>query len=109
MRLGNEIYVELGTELKLNIHIAPIDGVTIDGYDYTTEVYCTPRKSIIVPKSETIRVDNENYIVRVDTNVIGVGKIVCRVEAHIPDGDFNDGIRTEVVAITTNINIVKTK
>ena len=109
MRLGNEIYVELGTELKLNIHIDPIDGITIDNYDYTTEVYCTPRKNIIVPKSETIRVDDENYIVRVDTNLIGVGKIVCRVEAEIPDGDFDDGYRTEVAAITTNINVVKTK
>lgn len=36
------INVELGTKLKLNIHIAPIDGMTLDGYDYTTEVYCTP-------------------------------------------------------------------
>ena len=109
MKLGNEIYVELGTELKLNIHIDPIDGVTIDDYDYTTEVYCSPRKSIVIPKSETIRTDNENYIVRVDTNIIGVGKIICRVVAQIPDGDFDDGLRTEVVAITTNINVVKTK
>lgn len=105
----NDILVELGTEIKLNIHISPIDGVTIDDYDYTTEVYCTPLKNIIVPKSETIRVDNENYIVRVDTNVIGVGKIVCRIVAQIPDGDFDDGYRTEVVAIMTNINVVKTK
>lgn len=36
------INVELGTKLKLNIHIAPIDGMTLDSYDYTTEVYCTP-------------------------------------------------------------------
>lgn len=105
------INVELGTKLKLNIHIAPIDGMTLDDYDYTTEVYCTPsqKQSIVVAKSDTIRVDAENYIVRVDTNAIGVGIIVCRITAQIPDGDFDDGYRTEVVSITTDFNVVKTK
>ena len=106
------INVELGTKLKLNIHIAPIDGMTLDSYDYTTEVYCTPpqkKQSIVVAKGDTIRVDAENYIVRVDTNLIGVGIIVCRIIAQIPDGDFADGYRTEVVAITTDFNVVKTK
>lgn len=105
------INVELGTKLKLNIHIAPIDGMTLDDYDYTTEVYCTPsqKQSIVVAKGDTIRVDAENYIVRVDTNAIGVGIIVCRIIAQIPDGDFDDGYRTEVVAITNDFNVVKTK
>jgi hypothetical protein len=101
--------VELGTELKLNIHIAPLDGMTLDSYDYTTEVYCTPNQRIVVAKKDTIRVDNENYIVRVDTNIIGVGRLVCRIIAQIPDGDFTDGYRTEVVALSTNINIIKTR
>lgn len=101
--------VELGTELKLNIHIAPLDGMTLDDYDYTTEVYCTPNQRIVVKKSGTIRVDDENYIVRVDTNVIGVGRLVCRIIAQIPDGDFADGYRTEVVALSTNINVIKTR
>lgn len=101
--------VELGTELKLNIHIAPIDGMTLDNYEYTTEVYCTPNQRIVVKKSDTIRVDDENYLVRVDTNVIGVGRLVCRIIAQIPDGDFADGYRTEVVALSTNINVIKTR
>lgn len=103
------INVEQGTELKLNIHLAPIDGMTLDGYDYTTEVFCTPKRSIVVKKSDTIRVDEENYLVRVDTNVTGVGRLACRIIAQIPDGDFDDGYRTEVVVIITNINVVKTR
>lgn len=108
IRLKDEIYIELGTEVKLNIHIEPIDGVDIDDYDYITEVYCHPKKSIVIQKSDTMRVDNENYVVRIDTNVLGVGKIICKVTAYIPDGDFPDGLRTEIVAINTKINVIKT-
>lgn len=105
--LNNKILVELGTELKLNVHIAPIDGITINDYDYQTTVYCNPRKSIVIPKEETINVDEENYIIRVDTTSLGAGDLYCKVTAYIPDEDFNDGLRTEVVVIDTMIDIVK--
>lgn len=103
------INVELGTKLKLNIHLAPIDGMTFDNYDYTTEVFSNPKQRIVAAKSDTIRVDEENYLVRVDTNVTGVGILACRIIAQIPDGDFDDGYRTEVVVIITKINVVKTR
>lgn len=107
-RNTNKVTVELGTELKLNVHIAPIDGITIEDYDFTTEVYCNPRKSLTILKSETISVDSENYIIRVDTAPLGTGDLYCKVTAYIPDDDFADGFRTEVVVIDTAIDIVKT-
>ena len=84
------------------------DGITIEDYDFTTEVYCNPRKSITILKSETISVDSENYIIRVDTAPLGTGDLYCKVTAYIPDDDFADGFRTEVVVIDTAIDIVKT-
>lgn len=98
----------IGTELKLNIHIEPIDEVTMDDYDFEIEVYCSPKHSIIIPKAKAIRIDRDNYVVLVDTNVVGEGFLKCKVTAQVPDGDFPDMLRTEVVCIDTGINIVKT-
>ena len=50
----------IGTELKLNIHIEPIGDTTMDDYDFEVEVFCSPKKPIIIPKENTIRVDNNN-------------------------------------------------
>lgn len=97
----------IGTELKLNIHIEPIGDTTMDDYDFEVEVYCSPKRPIIIPKANAIRVDSDNYVVLVDTNIVGAGDLKCKVTAHIPDGDFNDGLRTEVVAVSTGITIIK--
>ena len=100
--------VFLGTELKLNVNIEPIGSVTMDEYDFEIEVYCSPKRTISINKEEAIRVDANNYIVLVDTEVIGAGDLKCKVKAEIPDADFDDRRRTEIVAVETGIQIVKT-
>lgn len=97
----------IGTELKLNIHIEPIGEITMDNYDFEIEVYCSPKRPIIIHKANAIRIDSDNYVVLVDTNVVGAGDLKCKVTAYIPDGDFPDQLRTEVVNIDTGINIIK--
>jgi hypothetical protein len=97
----------IGTELKLNIHIEPIGETTMDDYNFEVEVYCSPKRPIIIPKANAIRIDSDNYVVLVDTNVVGAGDLKCKVTAQVPDGDFPDLLRTEVVCIDTGINIIK--
>ena len=97
----------IGTELKLNIHIEPMDSLTMDDYDFEVEVYCSPKKTIVVKKESTIRIDENNYVVLVDTNIVGAGDLKCKFTAWIPDGDFPDSLRTEVVSVDTGINIIK--
>jgi hypothetical protein len=97
----------IGTELKLNIHIEPIGDTTMDDYNFEVEVYCSPKRPIIIPKANAIRIDSDNYVVLVDTNVVGAGDLKCKVTAQVPDGDFPDMLRTEVVCIDTGINIIK--
>lgn len=99
--------VWLGTELKLNIHIEPIDGLTMDDYDFSVDVYCSPKRAIHVTKNECIRLDESHYIVLVDTAVVGVGSLICKVTSQLPDSDFEDMYRTEIVCKATGINIVK--
>ena len=99
--------VFLGTELKLNVNIEPLGKVTMDDFDFEVEAYCNPSKSLVILKKDSIRVDENNYIVRVDTNKVGLGYLKCKVTANIPDTDFSDGRRTEVDSVCTGIVIVK--
>lgn len=79
----------------------------MDDYNFEVEVYCSPKRPIIIPKASAIRIDSDNYVVLVDTNVVGAGDLKCKVTAQVPDGDFPDLLRTEVVCIDTGINIIK--
>ena len=99
----------LGTELKLNINIEPIDGMTMDDYDFEVEVICGSFKksSIVIKKDDAKKVDSDNYVICFDTTDAGSGRLKCRVKAYLPDGDFKDGKRTEITEIDTGIEIVK--
>lgn len=97
----------VGTELKLNVNIEPIGDITMDDYDFFVEVYCSIKRVLTIHKKDAIRIDENNYVVLVDTAQTGAGDLKCRVTAYIPDEDFADGLRTEVVGFDTGINIIK--
>lgn len=103
----NDNIIGLGSEIKLNLNIEPVGGYTMDDYDFVAEVYCKAKKSVVVEKKQAIRIDANNYFLPVDTQELGRGYIKCKVTAQIPDKDFADGFRTEVVFIETNIEIIK--
>lgn len=97
--------VYLGTEVKLNIHIEPMGNLSMDDYDFNVEFSCNPRKVVRIEKEELIRADSANYVALVDTTRIGIGEIKVKVTAYIPDEDFADGLRTEIVAFNSNIMV----
>lgn len=99
--------VFLGTEIKLNIEIEPIGHTTMDDYDFVVEVYCSTKKVQSFTKQDTIRINAWNYMVLVDTEVLGAGDMKCKITAYIPDSDFPDLVRTEVACVDTNITINK--
>lgn len=105
METVEDIY--LGSEVPFNIHIEPIDGVSAKDYDFNVSVYTSPKRAIEVQKSDLIPVDNDNYIVLVDTMEVGTGKVIFKIEAHIPDDRFPDGSRKEIQIIKSKYNIVK--
>lgn len=104
MASNNKCY--LGTELKLNLSIDPIGSAHMSTYDFIVDVFCNPIKSIKIEKSKANKVDDDNYILCIDSNAIGKGKVKVKVTAHIPDEDFEDGLRTEVVVVDTGISII---
>lgn len=104
---GNRIEVCQGTELKMNIHLEPIDGYTMDAYNFSCVAYCSVSKKIIAKKSDCKRIDSSNYMMIVDTNLLSTGDLNILVLADIPDSDMSDMIRTEPIVIDTQIRIIK--
>ena len=97
----------LNGDVKLNIHLEPIDGLTMDDYDFDVEVYCSTRNVLTFRKTDLKRVDESNFQLAFNTGDVGVGEIKVRVIARIPDGDFSDGVRDELWEMSTKIQVVK--
>mgnify|MGYP006967262175 CR=1 FL=1 len=97
----------LGTEFKINVHVEPIDGMHMSGYDFECEFYCYRNKTIKVSKRDMVMVDEDNYVALVDSAKIGAGKVNLLFTAYIPDDDFSDMLRTEVAYVETGITIQK--
>lgn len=95
-----------GTELKINLHMEPMGEIHLSGCEFSLQAYATGR-GYEIRKEQCIQVDDDNYIVLVDTAKTGAGAIKLKMTIDLPDADFNDGKRREVLLITTNISVGK--
>ena len=96
-------------EFKLNIHLDPIDGLHMSGYDFECALYVYTNRKVVIPKSRMKKVDDDNYLVmveKVDAVKIGKERIKAEITAYIPDSDFNDGLRTEKLVLCTNVTAI---
>lgn len=98
--------VQIGTKIKLNLHIDKYAGLSMSEYDFNAEIY-TPRgkQKIAYRKEDMIMIDDDNYCILIDTAIIGLGRIKIKVSALFPDDDFSDNIREEIEVIDTGIII----
>lgn len=98
----------LGTAIKFNVGMTPIDGFHLANVDFVIEVFSSNGgKKIAIPKTETLRVDDDNYLVMVDSKEVGSGDYYLTLWVDIPDTDFPSGIRKEGKTIKTNVTIEK--
>ncbi len=79
----------------------------MEDMEFSCTFYTYPSLTVSFTKEEMIRVDADNYIAIVDTEKIGAGAIMCRIDAHIRDGDCPDGWRREVITAPTGITVVR--
>lgn len=100
----------MGTELKLNVSIDPIGDLSMDSYDFEIEFFTSKqryKKRVFKKGGKGIKKeDSNNYICCLNTTDVGSGVLVCRIVAYLPDSDFDDGLRTEIVEFNTKIEIV---
>ena len=100
--------VVIPTELKLNIEIKPMGEIHASSYDFKVEFYCSTKRVKTITKEELLPIDDDNFIALLDTSEVGAGELKCKITAYIPDEDFtDDGLRTEVLEILTNYDIIK--
>lgn len=105
--VGMQENVGIGTWLKMNVHNKPIGNLTMDDYDFEVEAYIrNGRGSVVIKKSEAIRVDENNYMVIVDTAKVGVGQLWMATTSYLPDGDVPGRIRPDVSIAQTTVNII---
>ena len=104
--MKNEVI--LGSEIKLNVNIKPINNGEFHAADYAFECqFYTSKNTITLSREQMIYMDPDNYIATIDTKLLGVGEIKVKIIAQIPDDDFDDRLRTEITRINTGINIIK--
>lgn len=95
-----------GTKLKLNISMPPIDGYHLADVDWSVLVFTEQGlKTLTVDKKNAIYIDKDNYVIRVDTSLVGAGIYYTTLTAYIPDTDFEDGIRPEKRTRYTGVTI----
>lgn len=98
----------LGTEFKLNIHLEPIDGLSMQDYDFDAEIYTNADRRIVIPKSRMRMIDKDNYLCVIESaNAVRIGRglVMVDITAHIPDSDFSDGLRTERITLCSGVKI----
>lgn len=97
-----------GTIFKLNLHMEPMDGVHLADIDWEVDAYADGafNKRITIKKQNARKVDEDNYIIAVDSAVGGAGEYSLTLTAYFPDGDCPNGIRVERASTKTGVKIV---
>lgn len=60
-------------EYKFILRLDPIDGLHMSDYDFECALYVYTNRKVVIPKSKMRKVDDDNYIAKVDSAKVGVG------------------------------------
>jgi hypothetical protein len=84
----------VGTEVKFAVNIEA-QGFSMDDDDFT--LYIMRGRNIVKEYSKSdLIVEDDTYLLCVDTEETGVGSFDLAVNAQVPDGHFQDSYRTEI-------------
>lgn len=96
----------LGEDIKFKISIKPIDGMTLDDFDWEIELWCNTNNKKVIEKTGTISIGNGAYFLCLDSNDFGIGILKLKLFSKIPDRDFEKGYRKQL-AFCNLVNIIK--
>lgn len=87
----SKVPIILGEKPKLTISTPPIAGAyTLGDINWRVEFYAS-RGSVYIDKADATKVDDNTYIVRVDTSKTGTGKLYGILYPSIPDREMPAG------------------
>ena len=102
----------LGAEFKINVHMERFH-MADENVDFECYLYVNTNKGALFKKGEQFVIqqddslDDYRIIVTSENSIkIGRGSVKLKFTAHIPDADYPDGKRTEIVdGICTGVTI----
>lgn len=97
----------IGTEFKVLVEIEPVDDVHMADMEFTCQFYTRLNNPLEVTKEQMIKVNEDSYIALVDTTGMSAGTLRNRITVDIPDKDFADGYRREVVDVEVGTKIYR--
>ena len=97
----------IGSQIKILIVASLPDNLTLFDVDFDVVVYNDDKKDQQkkYKKTECILTDESDYVVLVDSDELGVGTYMVKLTVYIPDTDFPDGRRKEVIRINPNVKV----
>lgn len=97
----------IGSEFKILVDATLPDDLTMQEVNFTVTVYNEDAKDKqkLYAKTDCILTDEGDYVVLVDSEALGVGMYMVKVVFEIPDNDFPDGYRKEVIRINPNVKV----
>ena len=100
--------VTLGSDAKIAFTADLPDGLLLKDIDFEVKVVNVSKKDKAkdYQKADCIMAfDGAAYVVLVDTDDFGVGRLMLRLTVHIPDTDYPSGTRKEVIKINPHMAI----
>ena len=100
--------VTLGSDAKIAFTADLPDELLLKDIDFEVKVVNVSKKEKTkdYQKADCIMADDgESYVVLVDTDYFGVGRLMLRLTVHIPDTDYPSGTRKEVIKINPHMAI----
>lgn len=97
----------IGSQIKILIAATLPDNLTLFDVDFDVVVYNDDKKDQQkkYKKTECVLTDESDYVVLVNSDEFGVGTYMVKLTVYIPDTDFPDGRRKEVIRINPNVKV----
>ena len=92
----NDEPIYFGSKPKYQVDIDA--GVSLDDFDFEVRFQRGPNYTV-TPKEQMITDGEGNYYVVMDTTKLGVGPVRAIFIADVPDNDYEDGVRPEIIVI----------
>lgn len=92
----------VGTDLKFAIDITS-DGFDMTRDDWTATVVCGKRKVVCQPDKGAFQGEDGKWYITFNTSDLGAGEYFLIVDIDVPDTDFPDNLRHEVIKLSNPI------
>ena len=100
--------ITIGSDAKIEFTAELPDGLKLGDVEFGLKVINVSEKDVSedYTKADCIsKGDGESYVVLVDTEQLGVGRVMLQLTVHIPDADYPTGTRKEVIKINPHISV----